>query len=59
MHAEDEAKLLRRLANIDTALAARNINAAAQIDLILTHLSRINSTLSAIDSNLALLEKKG
>jgi len=58
MNAEQELKLLRHLANIDTVLAARNINAATHAHEILTHLNKINSTLSMIDRNLTLLEMK-
>lgn len=58
MRTEDEAKLLQHLANIATALAVHNINAATQTDQILTHLSGINARLSNIDTKLALWEMK-
>lgn len=53
-----ELKLLRHIANIDTVLAAHTINAPYQTAQILAHLFNINSTLSAIDRNLTLLEMK-
>lgn len=56
MNAEQELKLLRHIANIDTTLAARNINSASQVREILTHLSRINDTLDSIEQNLTLLD---
>lgn len=58
MNAEQEAKLLRIADQILYKLNALEPFISSSLPEILTRLSRINSTLSAIDANLRLLETK-